>query len=158
MIRGYLVCLQGRLGELHQRSSATSSGVHMMYATITIDHDLLAFWVRWRSRNVHCIEVFKQRHTMKKPQAQNCDTCSELKQSQCTADRPKGIMLQKIFVFLFRISPKSLHYSCYYSFHAPHCCRYFIFCTNDNKIYKVLIFYLSSTTIMALFIHGTIFS
>ena len=46
VIRGYLACLQGCLGELHQRSAPVWSGIHVMHANIMINHNPLAFWVR----------------------------------------------------------------------------------------------------------------
>ena len=50
-------------------------------------HDSMAvpFRVRQPSRNVHSFEVFEQIHRIEKPQVQNCDTCSELKQ-KCNGD------------------------------------------------------------------------
>ena len=41
-------------------------------------------------------------------------------------------------LFYSEFPQKSLHYACYYSFYTPQCCHYSIFCTNDNKVYKLL--------------------
>ena len=41
-------------------------------------------------------------------------------------------------LFYSEFPQKSLHYACYYSFYTPQYCHYSIFCTNDNKVYKLL--------------------
>ena len=44
-------------------------------------------------------------------------------------------------LFYSEFSQKSLHYACYYSFYAPHCCHYSIFCIPmiiNYKVYKLL--------------------
>ena len=58
------------IGEVLQRHRARDAHNH---------RDPLAFWVRQRSKNVHTFEALEQRHRINKLQAQNCDTCSELK-------------------------------------------------------------------------------
>ena len=52
--------------------------------------------------------------------------------------RPEGIMLQKVFIILFRISPKFTTLCSILFFLCYSLCQYSVLTTNDNKIYKLL--------------------
>ena len=67
--------LQGCLEELATLEKCCNVVVHVIYTAIT----LLWPFASGSEQKLPSFEAFEQRHRIKKSQAQNCDTCSELK-------------------------------------------------------------------------------
>ena len=80
VVEGYYRLCYQRIPHLHWCLVSCIGEVLQCCCDVHNCHGPLAFWVRQPSSNDYSFEVLEERHRIKKSQAQNCDTCSELKQ------------------------------------------------------------------------------